>query len=331
MPTINANNVNDAYANALWSLSIDSNWIESDSRNGKVRKFIEPVLTKYRYPHERVLFDPVRDANPFLHLFEALWMLNGGNDVIFPAQFTKQFLEYSDDGVTLHGAYGHRWRNHFGHDQLDSAIYELATNPSSRRVVIGMWDPYIDDHVGYAGGKDVPCNSHVYFNVKDKELDMTVCNRSNDLVWGCYGANAVHMSILHEYMALSSGIPIGSYYQFSNDLHLYETHFKFLGKPPKDEEVDDHYATGRVAHQPLFRAPSERGAFDQDVQDFVENPMQNLFRTTFMKDTAGPMYRAWKYFKNGLLESALNTARQIEATDWRKASVEWIERRVPKS
>ena len=48
-----------------------------DSRNGPVLEFPEPVLICYNRPVERVLFYPSRDANPFFHLMEGLWMLVG--------------------------------------------------------------------------------------------------------------------------------------------------------------------------------------------------------------------------------------------------------------
>jgi hypothetical protein len=40
-----------------------------------------PVVTCYSAPTQRVLFSPMRDANPFFHLMEALWMLAGRDDV----------------------------------------------------------------------------------------------------------------------------------------------------------------------------------------------------------------------------------------------------------
>ena len=52
-----------------------------DSRNGRVIVLDEPVLMTYSHPCERVLFNQARDCNPFFHVYEALWMLAGRNDV----------------------------------------------------------------------------------------------------------------------------------------------------------------------------------------------------------------------------------------------------------
>src|SRR5690606_6235064 len=139
-----------------------------------------------------------RDANPFLHFFESLWMLAGRNDVDYMTRLVRRFAAYSDDGKTFNGAYGYRWRKWFGRDQLQQIIGALRSNPQDRRCVLGMWDAGHDLGLQSA---DLPCNTHIYFRIQDDRLNMTVCNRSNDAIWGAVGANVVHMSFLQEYMA----------------------------------------------------------------------------------------------------------------------------------
>lgn len=84
-----------------------------------------------------------------------------------------------------------------------------------------MWDGFTDLQKARAGGKDLPCNTAIYFDPLGDDLNMTVSNRSNDLVWGAYGANVVHMSMIHSYVAHMVGKKVGTYYQESNNLHLY--------------------------------------------------------------------------------------------------------------
>lgn len=336
MLVIEANNVNDAYHMGL--LHMSHLGVMKTSRNGAVMSFPYPVMTAYQRPHERVLFDAERDANPFFHLFESLWMLGGQREFEFLKQYNSTIGQFSDDNRTLHGAYGYRWRYHFGKDQLDAVIGELGTNPSSRRVVLSMWDPYIDPAVADVGGKDVPCNTHIYFNVRaNGELDMTVCCRSNDMIWGAYGANAVHMSILHEYVALAIGRRMGTYYQMSNDLHVYERHFDLVRKARGlyPEFYETEFEPG-VTHEPLWDPHPMAGReskllFDQDVKKFLSDPTQlpNNYRTAFFAGTIYPMANAWKLHKAKMHTSALDMAEQIEATDWRKACKEWIARRAP--
>ena len=95
---------------------------QEETRNGRALVFQGPVVVSHIMPYRRVLFDPIRDANPFFHYMEAIWMLAGSQNVDFPSRFAKQIRQYSDDNVTLHGAYGYRWRHHFEVDQIDEVI-----------------------------------------------------------------------------------------------------------------------------------------------------------------------------------------------------------------
>ncbi len=65
------------------------------------------------------------------------------------------------------------------------------------------------------------CNTHIYFDVQGDKLNMTVCNRSNDLIYGAPSANAAHFSYLLQYIAIKCDLKIGSYYQITNNGHIY--------------------------------------------------------------------------------------------------------------
>ncbi|MCB1127948.1 MAG: hypothetical protein KDM81_15745, partial [Verrucomicrobiae bacterium] len=253
MKVIKTRNVQQALPEALYQLSFEG--VRRDSRNGPVFMFPEPVTTVYLRPAERVLFWAERDANPFFHLMESLWMLGGRNDVEYVARFVERMRSYSDDGVTFHGAYGFRWRQHFFEDQLPKIIAALKANRDDRRQVLSMWDT--DADLGRQG-KDLPCNLQAIFQIAcDGRLDMTVTNRSNDLIWGAYGANAVHFSYLHEYVARSVGVEQGIYRQVSANFHAYEDVLKvapladLAANPMTGKETPDPYAAGIAEPFPL--------------------------------------------------------------------------------
>jgi thymidylate synthase len=234
MKILSVRNPHDALARAI-PLLRDFGW-KRDSRNGPVLQAPWPVTTVYSHPCERVIFWPERDANPFFHLYESLWMLAGRNDVAGVARYAKNMANYSDDGNTFHAAYGYRWRKHFGVDRVeDSGIGEytewisidqlsviaeaLTRNPDDRRNVLQMWSPVSD--LAHPG-KDLPCNLTATFQ-RDPSgaLHLVVFCRSNDIIWGAYGANAVHFSMLLEYMALWIGCPVGTMTQVSVNWHAY--------------------------------------------------------------------------------------------------------------
>lgn len=196
--------------------------IKQDTRNGPVLRFPAPLTITYNRPWERVLFNHARRCNPFFHFAESLWMLTGANDVETIAYYNQRMKQFSDDGVTFHGAYGHRWSHHFGVDQIQGAIDELYRDPTTRRVVIGHWDPIKDTWLeNITKGKDIPCNTHLYLQIVDHKLELTICNRSNDIMWGMLGANVFHFSFLQEFVATALGIPMGRMHQFSTNPHLY--------------------------------------------------------------------------------------------------------------
>jgi len=324
MQSINARGVSEALY--LAKQGIESSGVEVQTRNGPALEFPTPVTTTYTHSRERVLFYHERDANPYFHLMESLWMLAGRNDVDWISQFNGRMNTYSDDGVTFHGAYGYRWRNWFGKDQLQKALFRLSTYPNDRRVVVGMWDPR-QDLVETNDGKDYPCNTQIMFWERDEDLHMTVCNRSNDMIWGAFGANAVHMSVLLEYMAGMLGYGIGNYYQFSNNLHAYVDVLKKLdGMQPQYEPYLTLGEDGLKYTPPaLIDEPS---TFDQELLEWFEDIDRLEYENTYLGDTCAQMRLSWRCWKAKNYTSAYYHAHSIGDRAWRKACMEWLDRRL---
>ena len=310
-------NVNEAYDTVVpYVLNYGG---EAPSRNGKVIFLEEPVSICYERPLERVLFDPNRDANPFFHLMEAIWMLAGSKAADWPVQFNKQMAEYANDDGEYDGAYGYRWRKHFGFDQIQYVAELLRNDPTTRRAVIAMYDPRQEK----AGSKDVPCNTHIYFMVRGGVLDMTVMNRSNDAVWGAFGANAVHMSVLLEVVAALARQNVGRYWQITNNLHIY-TEIPKVMDAVNNLVQDDRYQKSKLQPFPLVKAPD---SFLLECERFVKQPWDTHWQNPFFYYVARPMYMAWKAYKNGSFSEAASWASQIEDDAWSIACTNWLMRR----
>ena len=325
MLTVRARNVNEAYTTGRREIMrIGSG---SGSRAGSVLVAPYPVTTVYAKPCERVLFDESRDANPFFHLFESLWMLSGSRDATwldrFVGDFSSRFAEA--DGHQW-GAYGHRWRQYFKFDQLTTVVDRLREKPDDRRVVIAMWDPQSDLISPREDGwepADLPCNTHLYPRVHDGRLDLTVCCRSNDIVWGAYGANAVHFSVLQEYLAGRIGVEVGIMYQFSNNWHGYTDVLERMGMP----SGDDPYARGQLTPMPMGEDWSE---WDEDLGIFMEYQdfEHTTYKNSWFSEVAVPMWTAHRLWKAGDREGAMAAALRVQADDWRRATTQWMERRM---
>lgn len=334
MITIGSRNVEDALLKGMRLIELHG--VKSESRNGPVRAFACPVTTIYNSPRERVIFLPERDANPFFHFMEGLWMLAGRNDVVWISQFNSRIGNYSDDGVTFHGAYGHRWRNHFVGadgdsigvlDQLATIAELLHRNPDDRRIVLQMWDPMSD--LGMEG-KDFPCNTQILFRINPYGvLDMTVINRSNDMIWGAYGANAVHMSMLQEVLAAWVGVPVGRYWQMSTNLHVYEEVYQ-KHSALLTAATTDHYLLGKVMPFPMVTVNINQ--WFGELSMFMDQGPVIGFQDPFFKRVASPIYTAWFAWKDidnpDRAHAALSILTGCAALDWRLACEEWIMRRI---
>lgn len=307
------------------------------SRAGDTWEYPGPVLTSYSTPSERVLFDPNRDANPFFHFFESLWMLAGRRDAAFLSQFTSRMAQYAEDDGYLHGAYGYRWRHFFHVDQLHDAIEILSRDPTSRRVVLQMWSCQAD--LDADDKRDIPCNTHVYFRVRGgSSLETTVCCRSNDVILGAYGANAVHFSYLHEYVATRAGLRVGPLHQLSNSWHFYDGEPKTKLLMNRSTQLHDRYGGDYFAGDLVspYRLRTDRMmGFEEDLVDFFEDDADVVnYRCSFFREVVRPMMHAWLRWRRWRDEESTALPRptewteSIKASDWRVACREWIERRV---
>lgn len=337
MKVFEVRNVNEALGVSIPYLLDEG--VEEISRNGRVIVAPTPVCTVYREPKERVVFSRIRDANPFFHLMESLWMLAGRRDLKWIEQFNSRFGEYSDDGKSIWGAYGWRWKSFFGVDQIQVIISELEENPDSRRCVLSMWNAWDGSFDGHNTSsdlirmfkedpKDVPCNTHAYFDLRNNVLNMTICCRSNDIMWGAYGANAVHFSMLQEYIASALGVEVGVYRQISNNLHIYPDVYgdkQQLLDLSREAQFVDYYKTD--PHMlPTVLVCTSKEDWDRDLESFMLQ--QNLmYYENFFNYIAQPMYNAYMFRKQGDYKAAYEALDRMPLCDWKIASIEWVQRR----
>jgi len=345
MLTVKARNVHQALPEVMRLAQLRG--YERESRNGPVRLLPEPLSIEYARPTERVVFWAQRDANPFFHLFEALWMLAGRADVAFPARFAKQLAAYSDNGRTFNAAYGWRWRSFFGVDQLNSIVAALRKDPNDRRQVLAMWDARRDLGLD---SKDIPCNLTACFQLGpwragdmpdgspgvafDRELNMLVSNRSNDLVWGALGANAVHFSVLQEYLAARIGAKVGTYHQVTMNGHVYQRHYGLMAELADVAAeptiggcgLGDPYLKELVGVVPLVQDPER---FERELHAFVDGAHER-YKEPFLARVALPLLCAHDAWARDDLAGARHHLVAARDCDWKRAASEWLERRVDK-
>lgn len=310
-------------------------WIERVARGQRTLEMALPVCTVYHRPWERVLFSHARDANPFFHLFEAIWILAGRSDVSFLSRFNSNIAQYSDDGITFHAPYGYRLRWSMPRDQILGTIKLLKEDPDTRRAVMTIWEPERD--LG-TKSKDIPCNVALFFKIVENHLRLTVCCRSNDAIWGAYGANAVQFSMIQQLIAEALEVQIGEYRQISDSFHYYP-----------DVEVakrisrwfdfgSDLYAEGRVYNAPMLcgNTPAEFLAqCSRFCSEVVDGPSLSGAQpyNFYFENIVLPMFHAWKIreAESDSKRGALKAMEYIDSLgsrwDWLEAAAQWLHRR----
>ena len=294
------------------------------SRNGLTYRFTDPVILHSHSPWERYLMVKDRNANPFFHYIEAMWMLAGRCDVASLTPFNKRMIEFSDDEITFWGAYGFRLWPHW-----EEAQRQLLEEPDSRRVVLPIYEPH---DLPYQG-KDVPCNLMLQFKRNDwGALNMYVYNRSNDVIWGAVGANFVHFSIMHEYMAASVGMPIGHMYQISTDMHFYlsgpvsDIVANLRGSLKADTwPLDPYRHVDNIAgsYEPLFEDPE---GLRKEAQHFFDHPHErsNTYLNRAMRDACRVRW-LYNHKKDMPMSERLDWLKDMEQPDLTRACRLWLE------
>jgi len=206
---------------------------------GMPTKELLGVTTVIDNPRERLLTMPSRRTNAVFNLLEALWILAGLRAVRYLAPYNKQFLDFSLDidptpqpadfykdsalrDAHTNAPYGYRLRHSDPEiDQFKHVVESLKADRDSRQAVCALWDPHLDSYASKV--KDRPCNTTLYFKIRDGKLHLTVSNRSNDVTFGLYNVNFIQFTIIQEALASILGVPVGTYRHYSDSLHAYTT------------------------------------------------------------------------------------------------------------
>ena len=151
------------------------------------------------------------------------WYLSGDRNINKLGEIYGKIPEIwkrmADENNEVNSNYGWQWLQN---SQLDRVIDKLQVNRETRQATISIYDgKQIDKY-----SNDTPCTYAVTFNVIKEELHMSVLMRSNDL-WFGFCNDQYCFSKLQELVSKEINIPIGTYYHYATNLHVYNN---FLNK-----------------------------------------------------------------------------------------------------
>jgi thymidylate synthase len=181
-------------------------------------RFQHLILTN---PRSRIVGNSARKLSKRFMAAEFVWIMTSNPWLDMISFYNKNYAQFSDDGISLHGAYGPRLR-HWGEprydlDQLENCLQRLKNDIYTRQAVIVILDPALDFTIKT---KDVPCNNYLHFMYREGKLDLMCYVRSNDFLLG-FPYDIHHWCMLQEMFASILNVEVGDYHHIVGSMHIY--------------------------------------------------------------------------------------------------------------
>ena len=148
---------------------------------------------------------------------EFQWYLSGDRNITklgkIYGKIPPIWIKMADDDGNVNSNYGWQWQRK---RQLNQMILKLKLDKDTRQAAISIYDG--KEHNKYS--TDTPCTYAVQFTILNGKLNMCVVMRSNDLWYG-FCNDQYCFSELQKYVAERVDMPVGTYYHFAHNLHLY--------------------------------------------------------------------------------------------------------------
>lgn len=138
-------------------------------------------------------------------------------------------------------------------DQVDYLLYQLKTNPSSRRHITMLWNPDDLDNMALT-----PCVYETQWHVKNNKLHLEVRCRSNDMALG-NPFNVFQYNVLQRMVAQVLGYELGEYIYHIGDAHIYIRHIEGL----KEQISRESYEAPTI-----WINPEVKNFYDFTIDDF---------------------------------------------------------------
>ncbi len=215
---------------------LDDGVEEKNERTGARIKVIRGGVAFNIEPHGFIPVCGVRKLRPKTAASEVAWFLSGSKDVKDLEDLgCKIWSKFQDGKGQIEGAYGYRWRRHFGRDQLGLALQALRKDPSDRQVLVTAWDP-ADDGLGVKKKSNVSCPTHFTLSILGGELHSSLFLRSSDVFVGL-GYDLMGHALLCDALANSLHVDLGVLTFTLAHAHIYDSHYEMAEEALKTPQV----------------------------------------------------------------------------------------------
>ena len=167
---------------------------------------------------------------------ELLWILQGRTDLKYLEDNGVKYWrpDYERSGrtdETLGPVYGAQWRNFNGTDQLKQLVYNITTNPNSRRLMVSAWNPGQIPFMVLP-----PCHYAFQVYINNGIMNLMWQQRSADVFLGL-PYDITMYGLLLEMLAKGAGLKAGQLIGQLGDCHLYNNHLEqakvYLDRPKR--------------------------------------------------------------------------------------------------
>jgi len=195
------------------------NMIIKDGVNFAGTKALFNVGFEIILPRSNKILDGKVKRNWSLEYAEAEWQwyLSGDRNIAKLGELYGKvpaiWKRMADDDGNVNSNYGWQWKRN---NQLELVIQMLRDDPETRQAAISIYDAKEWNEYTF----DTPCTYAVQFTILHDKLNMSVVMRSNDLWYG-FCNDQYQFSSLQMLVAEKLNIPVGTYYHFAHNLHLY--------------------------------------------------------------------------------------------------------------
>lgn len=162
-------------------------------------------------PSDRVVDS--RNFNIGLAVARFMYLIRGSNTAEEIAFYAQRVMDYSDGGKHLFGsAYGFKI---FKENRFWSMVEKLKATKNSKR----LYFPIFTEEDFLRDSKDIPCAIGFLLEPREDILNATLLMRAND-AQKLLPYNIFEFSLLHESLAVASGMKLGDFGYFAGTIHL---------------------------------------------------------------------------------------------------------------
>lgn len=221
---------NSQFVEACQHLLSESSEVYESSPRGM--KCLETLSYNFSLenPRNRIVSLKARKTSLRYLLAEFIWYLSGSNLAAPIAEYAPFWSSITDDGY-VNSNYGYRlfgYSPKINYNQWQTVKTMLINDPETRQAVMHINSSYDYEQPS----KDVPCTMYLHWFIRNRNLNLQVRMRSNDLIMG-YTNDLFQFSMLQELMvlelqALGVDVKLGTYHHVADSLHVYERHFDMI-------------------------------------------------------------------------------------------------------